>query len=373
MSEIRNKFENMIAHIAFGLKEKLDRPNPEDYTYSLLLRQGINMFSALAVEYSGIRDDELKDYLVSLNETGMICKKFTVPVAQWFCGWAESVLEELQKSPLWSLGALIYLNEKSRNYSLTDECFDYLDASEKDLSAIDEHVVFDLMKQLSQEKYVYIRKFLIQHPLLTSIDRKELLIHFNNDAAICNIVNAAYQDIPDEAYCCPNCGWTVSFKGAQPSCCHFDCVDINIAKGAERNKIGIEYSYRLKRGVMRYICYPGKAELEIEEICKKAKIKGELWPELDRYDIKIIFPNGACWGVDAKTCVNPYYLSKTIETDNYFQTAGVDKGFYVIPDKIVKRTVGYLKICNNALLRNKKFCCITLSAFKKLVMEEVGK
>ena len=42
---------------------------------------------------------------------------------------------------------------------------------------------------------------------------------------------------------------------------------------------------------MRYICYPGKAEIEIENICNQLNVKSELWPELDRYDIKIFFGN----------------------------------------------------------------------------------
>ena len=148
MQGIESKFEKMFAYIAFGLKEKLGRPNPEEYKYGLLLRQGINMFSALAVEFSGMQDELLKKYLISLNETEMICKKFTRPVKEWFGGWNESVLQNIKKSCFWDIGPLIYLDKIESNYTLTGECLDYLDSEESDLTSIEEHIVFNLMKDL---------------------------------------------------------------------------------------------------------------------------------------------------------------------------------------------------------------------------------
>lgn len=374
MLDTKGKFEKMFAYVAFGLKEKLRRPNPEEYTYGLLLRQGINMFSSLAVEFSGLQGNALKSYLGSLNETEMICKIFTRSVNEWFVGWNDSVLQDIGTYYFGNIGPLIYLNEKEKRYDLTDECLDYLDATENDLTAIDEHLVYDLMKQLSQDNYVYVRKFIIEHPLLSEIERKKLLINFNNEPNVVELVEHAYEKTPEETYLCHNCGWTMTFKGLQPNCCHKDCIETPAVKDRFK-KVKAEYSYRLKKGVMRYICYPGKAELEIENICKKLNVKCELWSELDRYDIKIIFANGTCWGIDAKTYSNPFFLSKAIDKDICFQTANIDKGFYVIPDKIVKRTAGYLKICDKSLTHNKdkEFKCIALSVLKKLIQQEVNK
>ncbi len=376
MQDVQSRFEKMFAHIAFGLKENLKRPNLEEYRYGLILRQGINMFSALAVEYSGMKGDELVNYLMSLNETEMICKKFTRPTNEWFSGWNESVLLDIQKCSFWDIGPIIYLNAQDKNYALTEECLDYLNATESDLSAIDEHIVFNLMKQLSQnnqEIYVYLRKFIIEHPLMTGIERKNLLLHFDNDQSIIELADKAYEDTPQDTYRCPNCGWTMTFKGLQPVCCHRDCREgVNVQKD-KLQKIEPEYVYRLRKGVMRYICYPGNIELEIEDFCNKLNLKSELWPNFDQYDNKIIFANGTCWGIDAKTYSNPYFLSKKIAVDNIFQSASIDKGYYVIPDKIVKRTGGYLKICNKALAKNKKFSCITLSQLKRLIKKEIEK
>ncbi len=373
MQDKENRFEKMFAHIAFGLKENLKRPNPEEYRYGLILRQGINMFSALAVEFSGMKSNELADYLITLNETEMICNKFTRPANEWFYGWNESILHDIEKCSFWNIGPIVYLNAQDKNYSLTEECLDYLNATESDLSAIDEHIVFDLMKLLSQDGYVHIRKFIIKHPLLTQIERKNLIVNSNNDQTIMDIINNAYEDTPEEMYYCPNCGWTLTLKGEQPVCCHRDCRDAAYAQKDKLKKIEAENVYRLRKGVMRYICYPGKAELEIEDVCKQLNVRSELWPNLDQYDIKIMFADGTSWGIDAKTYSNPYFLSKKIEVDNIFQSSSIDKGYYVIPDKIVKRTGGYLKICNKALAGNKKFDCITLSKLKSLIKKEIEK
>ena len=68
MSNISAEFKKMFAFIAFGLKNKADMKNPEDYKYGLLLRQGINMFAVLAMKYSGKMTRELNDLLASITE-----------------------------------------------------------------------------------------------------------------------------------------------------------------------------------------------------------------------------------------------------------------------------------------------------------------
>ncbi|MDE6059496.1 MAG: hypothetical protein K2G44_05600 [Clostridia bacterium] len=363
-------FEKMFAHIAFGLKEKLSNDDPEQYRTGLLLRQGINMFCALALQYAATEGEDLEKYLTALNEAEMIRNKFTAPVKTWFQGWNEIALEKLQKEPFWEMGQLIYLKQDETSYELSDECLDYLEVTESDLSAIDEHKVYNSMKDLSQEKYVAVRQFLIENPLLTIRKRNSFLIKYNTDLAIQTILNEAYESVPEEMYKCPNCGWTLSFKGIQPKCCHSDCAD-----GVKLNKtnleiVGEEFALRLKQGVARYISYPGKLEFEIHDFCKQFNLNSELWPELDRYDIKIVFSNGTCWGIDAKTFASPYSLSKAIKNDNKFYSANIDKGFYVISDNIIKKNVAYLKICNSAI-RNSNFSCISMSILKKLIKAEL--
>ena len=101
-------------------------------------------------------------------------------------------------------------------------------------------------------------------------------------------------------------------------------------------------------------------------------MKSELWPERDLYDIKIIFSNGTCWGIDAKTYGNPYLLSQSIKNDYDFQSVHIDRKFYVIPDSIVADKKGYLKVCNDAL-KNSLAGCVSMKAFYRKLKEEAGK
>lgn len=364
MTNVSVEFERMFSSVAFGLKHKLDMTNPEDYKKGLLLRQGINMFGALALKYSNKTEEDLDQLLSSIVETKMIYNLFTRPVKEWFSGWDDKVISQLEQSDFYEVGALICVNKYNKSYSLTDECYDYLDASETDLAAIDEKAVYNRMKELSQEDYVSVRKFIIEHRLLTNSERKRFMLAHENSEEISKIIEDAYENTPQGLYVCPNCGWTLEFVGEQPLCCHYSCTNTAIVRRDKLKSIEPEYEYRLRKGVARYISYPGDAELEIDKMSRELGLKTQLWPEHDKYDIGITFSDGTYWGVDAKTYKNPKFLGKQIAVDNFFQTADIDCGFYVIPDNVVRNTSKYIEICKS-YLRNKKFTCLSMTEFKK--------
>lgn len=370
MNNLSVEFKRMFTYIVFGLKNKADMKNPEDYKYGLILRQGINMFSVLAMKYSGKSKRELSDLLASITETKMISNVFTRPVKEWFIGWDENVIDNIKECDFYEVGALISVSRHSRTYILTAECYDYLNASEKDLTAIDEKAVYERMKGLSQDNYVSVRKFIIENMLLTSFKRKSFIVEHGNDDAIRDIIELACENTPQGLYVCPNCGWTLEFVGEQPVCCHPTCTDVAMIKRADIKAVDAKFEYRLKKGVARYISYPGFAELEIDELCKKLGLKSQLWPDHDKFDIGITFSDGSYWGVDAKTYKNPKFLGRKIAGDNIFQTVDVDCGFYVIPDSIAKEVPKYIQICNS-FLKNKKFKCVTMSNFKNMLQKKV--
>ena len=274
-------FERMFACVAFGLHSKLNAEDEEHYMAGLLFRQGVNLYARLALQYYG--DDAARlEYVNAINETSMILKNCTSPVREWFVGWKPDALEALEKLPFYHLDALVICSGVKNAYLLSGECEDFLNASEKDLTSIEEHIVYDKMKELPQELYVDMRRFLIEHPLLSKLDRIEFLVDRNNDSALIEVVKEAYDPIPADVYICPNCGWTLSMNGRQPVCCHRDCMEKVSSMRGELKTVGKEFDWRLKKGVMRYICYPGRAELELKEAGEKLGLAVELWPERDR-------------------------------------------------------------------------------------------
>ena len=105
------------------------------------------------------------------------------------------------------------------------------------------------MKELSQELYVDMRRFLIEHPLLSSLDRKEFLLSHENDSNCREIIGDAYEPLPADSYVCPNCGWTLSLISQQPICCHRDCERRYFTSREEIKSIGLQYEYRLKKQI----------------------------------------------------------------------------------------------------------------------------
>ncbi|MDE7328487.1 MAG: hypothetical protein K2N57_01905 [Clostridia bacterium] len=366
-TETETRFIKTLAHIACGLREKIQVKENDNYPRSLILRQGINMFAFLMVSKSGFSDDELKMKLNLLNETDFILNYLQYPIANWFSEWDGKSIQEIFNNPLYKMNALVEVDDKAKTFVLTEDCQDFLSGIEQDLLAIDEHIVYDKLKNLSQNDYVTMRKFLIENPLLSNEMRQDLLLKYDNDSIIAEIIDSAYEIIPSEVFLCPKCGWTASQIGEEMSCSQRSCKDIKYNKNSQRKKIDSKFTHRLRLGVMRYICNPGKLELEIAKICKAKDLEVFLWPEKDKYDIKIHFKDHT-WGIDAKVYSNAYVLANAIRNDIDFQKANIDKGFYVIPDELAKWD--YLKICNKAL-EGKDFTCVTLKGLKRLINKEI--
>lgn len=119
---------------------------------------------------------------------------------------------------------------------------------------------------------------------------------------------------------------------------------------------------------MRYMCLPGQLELKIQKIAEKCGCGAELWPDRDKYDVKITLPDGQVWAIDAKTHRNPYMLKKSIEKDYVFTHTKAQKVFYVVPDDCLTDYPDYCKICNDALASNFPDSiakCVSMRIFQK--------
>lgn len=92
---------------------------------------------------------------------------------------------------------------------------------------------------------------------------------------------------------------------------------------------------------------------------------------MDKYDIKITFPNKEIWAIDAKAIREPYLLREKIRKDGGFPDGNYSRGFYVIPNKFAEERPDYLEIVNRELekIGNKRICCIRLLDLKKEIRE----
>ena len=125
---------------------------------------------------------------------------------------------------------------------------------------------------------------------------------------------------------------------------------------------------------MRYFAQPGKLELEIVNFCEKKKIGWKLWPQMDRFDVEITFPDGEVWEIDAKAYRNPISLRSKIENDNGFPDGEYERGYIVVPTEFVRGDQQYTKIVNGVLdkLHQPNVRCITMNRLKTFINRKVG-
>lgn len=353
-----------FALIAKGLveKEQLLQKQPTRYPYSKALQHGINMFLAASRQIGAVQN--VAQYA---DETSFLTHFISKPVCQWFDGWDPAALAalNLQEEPFYGYGAFAY-QRLGNLFSPSSECYEYLESQDSDImDGTDERVLYEKIIVLGQETYTRLRRYIIEHPIISIDERRSMSLELADTPDAREAFQFAYEEILEESYRCPCCGWTMT-RGKYGYRCHSShCTDI-IPDLTEERKLDVSGGglYRLKKGIMRYFAAPGKLELDIVAYCEKRKIRWTLWPQMDRYDVAIRFSDGETWEIDAKAYRNPIALRAKILHDGGFPTGEYDRGYYVVPDEYTKNQINYTAIINRALENQKQVACVTWSALK---------
>lgn len=353
-------FNRMLYAIAVGLYEK--EQSTQQYPYSNKLIYGLNLLSALALK------NEQMQMLGQLHEAAFLEKYACRPVAAWFADWNKELVKDIDHFSLFRTGPLISI-ETGHRFRITDECADLCGNTENDLfKALEQNAVYQKMMELSAAEYTVVRKFIVMHPICTEAEiRKFKLTH--SAEGVSEILMMAYEPIPENCYQCPECGWTMRFHGYQACCCNQNC-SIHHPKPEQLALLDTHGYYRLKHGVMRYMCIPGKLELEIQKKAEQFGFRTSLWPEYDRYDIRIELTDGSIWAVDAKTHRNPYMLARDIRTDGRFGTVTAARKVYVVPESVKQSYPDYCDICNAALIGCDAECMTDKELYRELRKEK---
>ncbi|MCM1270854.1 MAG: hypothetical protein NC247_09565 [Ruminococcus flavefaciens] len=355
-------FNKMIIAAACGVAEK--EKSDETYLYSNKLIHSMNIFAASAYKYANT------EVLSRMHEQFYIENYLTKPVAEWFEGWDEKFVKTVSNYDLYNTAALIELSG-NRTFYTTYECDDLINDKNGDIFGdLEQGFVYKKMTQLSDNEYTLIRSFIIEHPVCSTKDLRSFKIQYPNRSDIAQILELAYQSMPIDVYKCPTCGWTMTFHGKQAYCCNHACVK-GVITPDSLERFGESISYRLKRGIMRYFAIPGKIELKIKNIAETLGAKTELWPDKDKYDIKIVFPSGLIWAINAKTNRNPYTLAKAISNDISFSGVQANKRYYVIPDELCENNKVYCEICNEKTQCDRDTECITFNQLKRMLKEKI--
>lgn len=361
-----------FALIAKGLieKEQLQQGEPTRYPYSKSLQHGINMFLA-ASQWAGCQT--IAQYA---DEASFLTHFITMPILEWFNEWSPEVIDRLnlREEPFFAYGAFAY--RRSENiYTPSSDCYEFLETQDSDImGGTDERLLYEKMITLDQETYCKIRRYIIENPIITLEDRRSMLLDLADDQAAREAFQFAYEEITEDSYRCPQCGWTMTVGKYGYSCHSIHCTD-TIPELTDEMKLDISAGdfYRLKKGVMRYFAAPGKLELEIVAFCEKKKIRWVLWPQMDRYDVEIRFSDGEIWEIDAKAYRNPIALRTKIQNDNGFPEGEYARGYFVVPGEYTINQQNYTTIINHALENQKNVKCVTLKSLKaEIARKEVS-
>lgn len=352
-----------FALIAKGMieKEQLLQAEPTRYPYSKTLRHGINMFLA-ARHWAGCEFSE--QYA---DEASFLAHFITRPIFEWFNEWNPEVIDQLnlQEEPFYAYGPFAF--QRSGNiYTPSSDCYEFLETQDNDLlDGTDEHFLYTQMKLLNQEAYCRIRRYIIENPIITLEDRRAMSLDLSDNQAARDAFQFAYEEITEDSFRCPHCGWTM-IPGKYGYICHSTHCTDTVPELTDKMKLDItsDTLYRLKKGVMRYFAAPGKLELEIVAFCEKKNIRWVLWPQMDRYDVEILFSDGEIWEIDAKAYRNPIALRTKIQNDNGFPDGEYARGYVVVPNEYTANQRNYTTIVNRALAHQKNVKCVTLRTLK---------
>ena len=358
-----------FALIAKGLieKEQLIQKEPTRYPYSKALQHGINMFLAASQQVGCQATAQYAD------EAAFLAYFITRPIFDWFSEWDPAVVDKLnlQEEPFYGYEAFAY-RRSSNMYTPSSDCYEFLETQDRDImDGTDERLLYEKMIVLDQETYCKVRRYIIEHPIITIEERRAMLLDLADNQAARDAFQFAYEEITENGYRCPHCGWTLVLGKYGYSCHSTHCTDI-IPELTDEMKLNASTGelYRLKKGVMRYFASPGKLELKIVAFCVKKKIHWALWPQMDRYDVEIQFSDGEIWEIDAKAYRNPIALRTKIQNDNGFPEGEYARGYFVIPSECTVNQRNYTAIINRVLKNQKNVKCVTLKSLKTEILRK---
>jgi hypothetical protein len=170
-----------------------------------------------------------------------------------------------------------------------------------------------------QDGYVAFRTLLIERPTLTALEFQQQRVR-PVLGRLSEQLRAAYEPAPPgwavqgEYACCPTCGNLLAPLLAGGFVCESAGCHGPVKAAAVNRRISIgEEPLWLRRGLRRFVAAPGRAELRLARQLERDGVAVELWPAFDRYDLRVVFPDGVVWAADVKDWANPFLLARKVE------------------------------------------------------------
>lgn len=199
--------------------------------------------------------------------------------------------------------------------------------------------------------YVAFRSLLISKPVLTALELQlqcidpVLMPLADQIRASYDLAPAAWA-VKGEFVCCPYCDSLLQPSEAGSWRCESERCRRKPTRVPKHRIPTHEEVLWLKRGLRRFVAAPGRAELRLAERFQGLGLDVELWPQFDRYDLRVTFPTGEVWAIDVKDWANPFLLARQVAP--FPIEPPWNKAYFVFPDERAKERRDYVRAFRNA-------------------------
>jgi hypothetical protein len=260
----------------------------------------------------------------------------------------------------------------------TDLCLEW--ASQEDAEALFQteimREVFELcIEQDIPQSYTAFRKLLIEHQVLTTLERQRLKRQ-PELKPLREVLMRAYHPAPRSAieegnyWLCAYCGGLMLRDRDGFACENMRCA--GYGRGAALS--ADDEVLWLDGGLRRYISRPGLPEIKLQEALAALGLTVTLWPAFDAYDLHFVV-NGSVWAVDVKDWSNPYLLGSKLSKKAIPgpQKWVWDRAFYVFPDDRSTLQQDYLRAFESRWQAPARTIALMMSDFIDMVTREIKK
>ncbi|GAA6621007.1 hypothetical protein [Scytonema sp. NUACC26] len=197
--------------------------------------------------------------------------------------------------------------------------------------------------------YTKFRRFIIEHPVLSNQEFVEAKGYFGLGVGLSDLLDECYEPVPNcyelegNFYACPYCHALAGVNSQSAVIANSSCNRCPPGRRLKRKVKLPSDCLKLKRGIERFWFYPGRAEIQLFNKLVDLGLKVELYPECDRYDLRITFTDGEVWALDLKDYSNPYLLVRNLGDEPIPSEPSWDVAYIVIPAERKKDRPAYLK------------------------------
>lgn len=323
------KLRSISYEFAYGIIHKKKMPEKGIIRKNEYISEALARFAGFAYLHGYMRDGIP---IAPQTESELYKYLLTKPLSEWVKeNWGADAALQLFSNTNTDIPPFVGIVDNKQNFVVLDAVYDYADSYDG-LGENQQRDAYVTIKELAEKHnnpdlYVKARMYPIEHPIIEAyeLDEFKRILYKECQSSVDSetIADTIYESIKGAGNIkkvCGYCGWTVFENQHRLSCIRNKCSKEtdNFLNCKELTIDDINQSYRVKNGVQNFFCIPGKLELRIRDYAMEKGLITQMWPEYDKYDIKIVFPDNTEFWIDAKDIGKPFFLLDKIEENPPF-------------------------------------------------------